>query len=398
MQPKTAEEKILCVLEKIKEQYEVGPKTPTTYVPMGRGDTRRAIEVIFITGFLITECGVSYQEFKKILGRLKEDGVILQYSGTDIPRVRIWLNTDFEEQYKRYRTELGDKRTVRTLDVVTEAQERAARDLAIVSGQMDVFASQFSAISVNQEEIKKRGEVFEFIQKDIEARQKVFEALTRSMTPVLDVARDAQRTIEQLGIGKSLEQLREPIERLNVSATEMVRVVDSVQISLVPPVGEVVLPPPKRRGEVPTPALTISDDGATLLAQVKELVGIVRKIEQKLPELAQTSMIKISLTGTGVQFDDTKPAILVGARACPLPPAKNEEYLARAMFSRPVGEFVDWSIIHQEMTGVAEVVGDEKDKKAVRDTMDRLNKRVQEVIGTDDELLGWENKSIRRNY
>ena len=68
------------------------------------------------------------------------------------------------------------------------------------------------------------------------------------------------------------------------------------------------------------------------------------------------------------------------------------------MFSRPVGEFVDWSIIHQEMTGVAEGVGDEKDKKAVRDTMDRLNKRVQEVIGTDDELLGWENKSIRRNY
>jgi hypothetical protein len=195
----------------------------------------------------------------------------------------IQLPSDFEERYKKYRGELGDQHTKRTLDVVSEAQERAARDLAIVSGQLDIFASQFSVVAAIQEDMMRHGTLVEAIAKDIEARQKVFEAFTRSMTPILDVARDAQRTIEQLGIGKSLEQLRGPIEQLNISTTEIARVVDSVQMSVVPPIGEVVLPMPKKLEKSPVPVPTSADSNAVLLAQVKELVGIVRTIEQKIP-------------------------------------------------------------------------------------------------------------------
>ena len=42
--------------------------------------------------------------------------------------------------------------------------------------------------------------------------------------------------------------------------------------------------------------------------------------------------------------------------------------------------------------------GDKKDQKSVRDTMNRLNNRIKEVIGTDDALLSWKNKSICRNF
>jgi hypothetical protein len=68
------------------------------------------------------------------------------------------------------------------------------------------------------------------------------------------------------------------------------------------------------------------------------------------------------------------------------------------MFARPIGEFVDWSIAHEEMTGTNTVIGSETDRKRVKDTVNRLNKRVQEVIGTNDKLLSWKNKSICRNF
>lgn len=110
------------------------------------------------------------------------------------------------------------------------------------------------------------------------------------------------------------------------------------------------------------------------------------------------SIIKISLAEKIIIFDETKPAILINEKVCPLPPAKNEDYFAKAMFRRPVGEFVDWSIIHQEITGKSESIGDKTDQRMVRDTMDRLNNRIQELLNTDDELFSWENKSIKRNY
>lgn len=109
---------------------------------------------------------------------------------------------------------------------------------------------------------------------------------------------------------------------------------------------------------------------------------------------ARTPALKLK----DVVFDESQPAIFIGDKKCSLPPAKNEEYLAKVMFARPTGEFVDWSIIYKEMTGTEAVIGSGQDSKSVRDTMNRLNKRVQEVIGTNDKLLSWKNKSVCRNF
>ncbi len=118
----------------------------------------------------------------------------------------------------------------------------------------------------------------------------------------------------------------------------------------------------------------------------------------KYVEIDNGRKIALSLKDRKVEFDDAKPAIVVDGKSCPLPPAKNEDYLARALFRRPVGEYVDWSTIYGENTGSKEVIGDKNDMKSVRDTMNRLNKRIKEIIGTKDDLLSWENKSIKRNY
>ncbi len=105
----------------------------------------------------------------------------------------------------------------------------------------------------------------------------------------------------------------------------------------------------------------------------------------------------VILLGKQIEYDETKSLILVAGKSCPLPPAKNEDYLAKAMFNRPIGEFVDWSLIYSEVTG-SEVDDGIKNQKTIRDTMDRLNKRVQEIIGTAEELFTWQNKSLKRNY
>ncbi len=127
----------------------------------------------------------------------------------------------------------------------------------------------------------------------------------------------------------------------------------------------------------------------------KELV--VRNAEENR-EKNYVGKKKTFLKDKVIEFDESQPAISIDGKICALPPAKNEEYLAKVMFRRKAGEFVDWSIIYKEMTGTGEVIGDENDKKSVRDTMNRLNKRVQEIMWTDDKLLSLENKSIKRNY
>ena len=110
------------------------------------------------------------------------------------------------------------------------------------------------------------------------------------------------------------------------------------------------------------------------------------------------------LKGKAVEFDETGPSIIISSKACPLPPAKNEEYLAKVMFVRRLGEYVDWSIIYREMSGFDsgmksdEEIGSKENEKSVRDTMDRLNKRIMDFVPTSDELFSWKNKSICRNY
>lgn len=107
---------------------------------------------------------------------------------------------------------------------------------------------------------------------------------------------------------------------------------------------------------------------------------------------------KIKLNSASVIFNDEKAMLAIGKQICSLPPFKNEHYFCRAMFSRPVKEPVDWSLIYQEMTGGHEEMPDPKNKRTVQDTMYALNNRIKEVANTDDALFTWENKSIKRNF
>jgi hypothetical protein len=115
----------------------------------------------------------------------------------------------------------------------------------------------------------------------------------------------------------------------------------------------------------------------------------------------QAKPTRKTLRGKIIEFDETRSAVVIDNKHYQLPPAQNEDNLTRVMFRHRVGEFVDWSMIYGEMTGVNSQETDiesPKNMKMVRDTVNRLNNRLQELLNTEDELLTWKNKSICRNY
>ncbi len=109
---------------------------------------------------------------------------------------------------------------------------------------------------------------------------------------------------------------------------------------------------------------------------------------------------KINLSGNTILFDDDKAKIIIGNKECQLPAYKNEHYFCRAIWQHPVNEFVDWSIVFENMdkTLNSNKKGTEKDKRSVQDTLYAVNKRIKDVIHTEDDLFAWKEKSIKRNY
>ena len=124
------------------------------------------------------------------------------------------------------------------------------------------------------------------------------------------------------------------------------------------------------------------------------------KIDKNLSELSlkhQEDKEVFSLKDKKVEFDEVISAIIVEGKKCSLPPAKNEEYFARAIFSREINESVDWSVLYYEMTG-SDVADVSKNRKTLMDTVYRLNKRIKRIFKTNDDLISCKDKSIKRNY
>jgi hypothetical protein len=126
-----------------------------------------------------------------------------------------------------------------------------------------------------------------------------------------------------------------------------------------------------------------------LIAEKQSLLGVESKTLETKP---------MSLTGIPVSFKDTEAQITAGSSICQLPPFQNEHDFCRVMFQYKVGEAIDWSAIFEKMSGNAEVIGNEANKRTVQDTMYAINNRIKKYFNTEDNLFTWKNKSIKRNF
>lgn len=125
------------------------------------------------------------------------------------------------------------------------------------------------------------------------------------------------------------------------------------------------------------------------------------KIIENTPSSKPIKTKKNNLVNSQIFFDDNKATISIDNSPVPLPPFKNEHYFCQVLFQHPKQEFVDWSIIFEGMDKTLNGLNKKdivKDKRMVQDTMYAVNKRIREVINTEDDLFSWKEKSIKRNY
>mgnify|MGYP001615809646 CR=1 FL=1 len=98
-------------------------------------------------------------------------------------------------------------------------------------------------------------------------------------------------------------------------------------------------------------------------------------------------------------FNEKKSLIILGNKEIILPPTKNEFNLCKVMFTYDVNEPVDWSIVWNAMENIdIDSMPEKSDKKSIRDTSDRVNNRIYDVLGFRRNLFTWKNKNISRNF
>lgn len=110
----------------------------------------------------------------------------------------------------------------------------------------------------------------------------------------------------------------------------------------------------------------------------------------KYHELAKNIEV---LSAEPVIFDDDEATIRLGSKKAHLPPFKKEHLLCQTMFEYKVGESVDASIVFEAMSG--ESAWDDKAKRMMKDTVIRINKRLQEVLNLPS-LFKLEQGTIKR--
>ncbi len=101
-------------------------------------------------------------------------------------------------------------------------------------------------------------------------------------------------------------------------------------------------------------------------------------------------------SGEQVKFDDETATLSLGAKSTQLPPYKYEHQMCQVMFKYRLGEPVDTSLVYEEM------MADDKDwddqaKRMIKDTVRRINQRVDEVL-LIPQIFRLEKNTIRRTF
>lgn len=113
---------------------------------------------------------------------------------------------------------------------------------------------------------------------------------------------------------------------------------------------------------------------------------------------------KVDLSTAKIQFVEDDCKILFNNVKCVLPLAGKEFWFCVGVFpvTKENKEVIDWEDIWRIMTGDKFEDLSEKEKKVaakmVRDTMNRLNKRIQNTLNTKYPLFTWENSTVIRKF
>ena len=112
---------------------------------------------------------------------------------------------------------------------------------------------------------------------------------------------------------------------------------------------------------------------------------------------------KEELSNYHISFDNETARLKLGEfKSVDFPPHSKQHSVLKKLFSNRMNEAIEWENINEEITGHVSDRFDrnesEKQKKALKDAVRAINKRVMEVCNTDSLLLKWETNSVKRLY
>jgi hypothetical protein len=136
-----------------------------------------------------------------------------------------------------------------------------------------------------------------------------------------------------------------------------------------------------------SPAIILAQETAPVIATLAEanIAPVVAPVTVSIATPAAANLV----------FVDHEAILVLGDAICQIPPAQNEHSFCRAMFQRRINEFVDWSLIHDEMMGADTITDYEKARRMVYDTYLAINERVEKDLGIQS-LFVWRRKMIKR--
>lgn len=98
-----------------------------------------------------------------------------------------------------------------------------------------------------------------------------------------------------------------------------------------------------------------------------------------------------------ISFNENASVIHLDETEIPLPEFRKEYYFCKAMFKRPKSEAVDWSVIFNEMDSKSsDNLPDKNHWRYVYDAHIDVNNRIKELLGTDEKLFVWSEKTVKR--
>lgn len=105
------------------------------------------------------------------------------------------------------------------------------------------------------------------------------------------------------------------------------------------------------------------------------------------------------LKNSVIRFDDSVPAIFVDEIEIPLPEYGKEHFFCRAVWKRKANEATDWSKIYNDMEAKnSDFLPDKELWRYVYDAKNDVNKRIKDIIETNENLFDWNEKTIKRLY
>jgi hypothetical protein len=161
--------------------------------------------------------------------------------------------------------------------------------------------------------------------------------------------------------------------------------------------------------------LVMSDDEKEL-DDISSLISSYRTSDEKtIPETVQkieisykkdndkTEGATVSLAENTLIFDSEIATLYIGTKQqIKFPLHKNEHAVLTYMFSVRKGEGVDWELVYEAISGVAQDKVHKADiakcKKSVSDAVLAINKRISELSHTEQSLVTMRENNIIRHY